>query len=219
MRSRHAPIVILGGGLAGMAAAIPLGQRCLVLERDARPGGLVTSLEADGYWFDTVLHLLHFQTEEIKREIRGWVGPDLTRIDRQAWVETAAGRAPYPLQQNLSFLDADTIVACLMDLIACSANDSSAFADLKDRMRSTFGDALCDLFFIPYNEKMWKRPLEELPADSLAWTIPRPDLRQIVTGAIAPDADTNSYNADGWYPIPPAGAPVRGMEVLSRAMA
>jgi protoporphyrinogen oxidase len=41
----------------------------------------------------------------------------------------------------------------------------------------------------------------------------------VLAGAADPDAESGSYNADGWYPRPPRGAPVRGMEVVSRALA
>ena len=67
--------LILGAGLAGLAAADALGDRAIVLERNAEPGGLVHADCFDGYWFDRVLHLLYFadpKTEARIRRLLGW---------------------------------------------------------------------------------------------------------------------------------------------------
>src|SRR5438105_2595593 len=48
-------VVIVGGGIAGLAAAYELHQRGLsfvVLERDTRPGGVIFSEEIDGFTID-----------------------------------------------------------------------------------------------------------------------------------------------------------------------
>ena len=65
-----ADVVILGGGVTGLAAGSVLRDRAIVLERDARPGGLVRTEPIDGYWFDTVLHLLHLSDAGVERRVR-----------------------------------------------------------------------------------------------------------------------------------------------------
>lgn len=223
MTGRHltAPYVILGGGLAGMAAALPLGERSVVLEAADRPGGLVRSQHIDGYWFDTVLHLMHVADAETLSRIQGWLGDVLQPLDRVAWVEMPFGRVRYPFQQNLSSLPLELAVACLSDMARAvyQPNHEGAGDSLRRRFVDRFGQSLCDLFFHPYNEKLWKRPLDTLPASGLAWTIPSPDFPEVLRGALATDANDRSYNSDAWYPRPAAGAPLRGMEVLSAAMA
>ena len=53
---RHVPdVVIVGGGIAGLAAAYELSRQgvgCVVLERHARPGGVIFSEEVDGFTID-----------------------------------------------------------------------------------------------------------------------------------------------------------------------
>jgi protoporphyrinogen/coproporphyrinogen III oxidase len=47
--------VVVGGGIAGLAAAYELsrqGVECVVLERHARPGGVIFSEEVDGFTID-----------------------------------------------------------------------------------------------------------------------------------------------------------------------
>jgi protoporphyrinogen oxidase len=72
---------------------------------------------------------------------------------------------------------------------------------------NTFGQALCDIFFFPYNEKCWKYPLGDMTSEGQTWNINKPF-----------DAG-KTYNAEGYYPMPHKRAPFRGMEILPREMA
>ena len=53
------PTVILGGGLAGMSAALHLRRPWLLLERESALGGLARTEERDGFFFDRTGHWLH----------------------------------------------------------------------------------------------------------------------------------------------------------------
>jgi protoporphyrinogen oxidase len=217
--ARH---VILGGGLAGMAAALPLGDSAVVLEAADRPGGLVRSHHFDGYWFDAVLHLLHVGDEATLTRIKSWLGDVLQPLQRVAWIEMEFGRVRYPFQQNLFALPPGLAADCLIDMARVTFArevEERPTDSFRQRLLHRFGQGLCEMFFFPYNEKIWKRSLDSLPASGFAWTIPSPDFRQVLHGALAKQVDDASYNSNSWYPVPPADAPLRGMEVLSAAMA
>jgi protoporphyrinogen oxidase len=77
---------------------------------------------------------------------------------------------------------------------------------------------MCERFFFPYNEKMWRRPLEALAPSGFHWNLARPDLDEILRGAFGIPSP-GAYNATGWYPRPARGATTRGMEVLTQALA
>ena len=208
--------VILGGGVAGMSAASVLGDRCVVLERESRPGGLVRSENVGGYWFDRVLHLLHFQDADTEELVRPLLAEELACCPPEAWVETSAGVTRYPFQMNLGALDPSTVSACLADL--AEVRRVPPPADLGESLLCTFGSTMCDLFMLPYNRKLWQRPLETLEPD-VAWTVARPAFGDVLRGAVSPGNEFTPYNARGWYPRPGAGASPRGMERLSLALA
>ena len=107
--------VILGGGLTGLAAATRLGRAAVVLEADARPGGLVRTERFGEYWFDRVSHLLFFPNEEVEADVRGRVGDVLAPCPPSAWVTTHSGVARFPLQHHLGHLRADVVERCLRD--------------------------------------------------------------------------------------------------------
>lgn len=215
-----ADILILGGGLTGLAAASLLGDRAILLERESNPGGLVTTLCFDGYWFDRVVHLLYFHDSDTRMRIRALLGSILAPTPAKAWVNTAGGTVPYPLQMNLGGLRRDCLVTCLRDLAKVSFETNSVPArNYRQMLQRQFGDSLCELFFWPYNRKMWRRDLEGLAPSGFQWNIARPDFERVLRSTLGASGTEEAYNAKGFYPRPPANSPVRGMEVLSRALA
>jgi protoporphyrinogen oxidase len=205
--------------VAGLAAAWELGDAAITLEGEARPGGLVRTDCIDGYWFDHVLHLLHFQDPAIEKRIRALIGGDLFPLNTEAFVETAQGVARFPIQLHLAGLQPNASAACLAGLVrAAHDTNSSRPANYEDMLLRSFGRELCELFFFPYNRKQWKRPLDTLAPSGFQWNIARPDLDSATRGAIDPEHRALAYNANAWYPRP-QGNGVRGMEVLSRALA
>jgi len=217
--------LILGAGLAGLAAADALGDRApaadvVVLEREETPGGLVRAECFDGYWFDHVLHLLYFADPKTETRICQLLGDDLAPCPPVAWVETADGVVRYPFQMHLRGLQPATIVRCLADLAEVTyAPGNGRAAHFEEMLLRTFGRGMCDTFMLPYNRKMWKRRLDGLAPSGFTWNITPPDFKKVLHGALTTDTGFQAYNATGWYPRPPKDAPIRGMQVLSRALA
>jgi len=212
--------LVLGAGLAGLAAARALGADALVLEKDDRPGGIARSERLGAWHFDRAIHVLYFADEATKQRVFAAQGHALADCPPEAWVETAAGVARYPLQLHLGGLDPAFVARCLADLERTFARPGQAeIRNFEEFLRRSFGDALCELFFLPYNRKMWRRPLDTLAPSGFQWNIVRPDLAQVQRGARERDARFAAYNAEGLYPRPPAGAALRGIEVLARALA
>jgi protoporphyrinogen oxidase len=92
-------------------------------------------------------------------------------------------------------------------------------ANYEEMLRQSFGEGMCETFFLPYNRKMWKRPLVELAPSGFHWNIARPSVSEVLGGLAEPEESTATYNSAAWYPRPPPGAPTRGMECLTQALA
>ncbi len=213
-------VLILGAGLAGLSAASVLGDQAIVLEREARPGGLVRTHCFDGYWFDHVIHLLYFPDAQTEARIRALEGVELEPCVPAAWVETAAGTVRFPFQMHLAGLKREAILRCIADLAEVTLRRSNSPANFEELLLTTFGRGMCDVFMLPYNRKMWKRPLDTLATSGFTWNIARPDFEQVLRGAVNGGDDSfKAYNSAGWYPQPAVDAPQRGMEVLSQALA
>ena len=217
----EAEFLVLGGGIAGLAAAAELGARALVLERDDRPGGLVRTDCLQGYWFDHVLHLLHFGDAAVQARVQRLLGDVLAPCPPVAWIECEAGTVRYPFQLNLGGLEHGAAVQSLTDFArACFGPQSpDPPGDYQELLLRMFGETICRLFLLPYNRKMWRRPLDSLAPHGFVWNVARPRFEEALEGMLHPNAARPAYNTNAFYPRPPPDAPLRGMEVLSRALA
>jgi protoporphyrinogen oxidase len=213
-------VVVLGGGLAGLTTGSVLGSHAIVLERATRPGGLVRTENFGGYWFDHVIHLLYFSDPDIERRVQQIIGPEFQRCPPAAYVQLQEGRVRYPFQINLANLPIETVTQCVHDYAAATFSPPVEPArNYEQLLRQTFGNAMCELFFLPYNRKMWLRDLQELAPTGFQWNLARPPLHEVIRGALRGTSTGAAYNAAGWYPRPGPDAAQRGMEILSRAFA
>ena len=121
-------IVILGGGLAGLATAYFLkGLPHVVLEADAAPGGLCRSRTVDGFVFDYTGHLLHVRdprAEALLDEL--WPGV-FEVVERRAAIRTRGVTLPFPFQANLHGLPPEVVADCIL-----GAAEAAECADLWD---------------------------------------------------------------------------------------
>src|SRR5688500_6897410 len=217
---QQSEFLVLGAGVAGLAAAATLGDRAVVFEREDRPGGLVRTECFDGYWFDHVIHLLYFADPEIEARVHALAGEHMRPCPPRGTVHFPDGVVPYPFQSHLAGLPPREVMKCVRDFADAALADGSASptTNYETLLLRTFGKAMCERFFFPYNRKMWKRPLDSLAPSGFQWNMQRPSFDTVIRGALG-DTGANAYNARGWYPVPPPDAECRGMEVLSRGLA
>ena len=197
-REETTPILIAGAGLSGLACArsLPPGGYLLV-ESESEPGGLCRSVVRDGFTFDHSGHLLH-ATPAQAEAIAPLLPEGLRTIARRARVRLFDRTGDYPFQANLGFLPPAQRDECLAGFEAVSdkAQDASSLATW---CRSTFGDGITRHFLRPYNEKLYRVPLEQMSADWVNY-IPRPDLEQVRAGAAGRPVSGVGYNATFRYP-------------------
>lgn len=220
MRTVTRQCIVLGAGLAGMAAAMDLEDSAVVLEKELRAGGLTRTECFNGFWFDHVLHLIYFHDQRTEKRIRGIMGTTLAPCRAESWVETARGAVRFPFQMHLGGLDRESIVRCLNDLADVTFSPKVKKPEnFEEMLLGTFGTEMCEIFLFPYNRKVWKRSLATLAPSGFQWTITPPDFKDVLRGALDCDRLYPAYNSNGWYPRVPAGAPLRGIELLSEALA
>ncbi len=167
--------VILGGGLAGLAAAIRLkelgAKNVTVLERAATPGGLAISLSFDGVASDLGPHRLYTELPEVEQFYSDVAGPEIFSIRRQSSMFLHGKFLHYPLgfidmlrgpgPLRLAKFGASWLAAQARD--AMGRIDKQTFQGVMD---SAFGHALFAYLIGPYIEKVWKTRPSELDAEA-----------------------------------------------------
>lgn len=160
---------ILGGGPSGLAFANRLLQAgvtsFVLLEKEAEAGGLCRSTTVDGAPLD--LGGGHFL--DVRRPA---VLEFLFRfMPRSEWVEHARvatirlrGREiDHPLESNLWQLpEADQAEFLFSIARAGCVNGRPAPEGFEAWVRWKLGDRIADEYMLPYNRKMWCRPLDQL---------------------------------------------------------
>lgn len=196
-------IVILGGGLAGLATAHFLGGRPhVVLEAEETPGGLCRSRNVGGFLFDYTGHLLHLRDPRIVALMDAMLPGAFETIERRAVIRTRGVTLPFPFQANLHGLPKEVVLECIVgaaEALASPVPDDPGIS-FRDWSLAVLGKGISDAFMFPYNAKLFRRDPAEMTADWVSWAVPRPNLREVVRGALGVANVGMGYNATFRYP-------------------
>ncbi len=209
-------IAVLGGGLTGLAVGYYLGTVPFhIFEKERTPGGLCRSHVQGGFTFDFTGHLLHVRDDGVWNLVGRMVKGGLGAIDRNAAVFTHGQYLHYPFQANLHGLPPEVVLECVEGFIEASAGargEGAGAVSFKQWLRARFGDGMCRHFFFPYNAKLWRADLDTLTIDWTGRSIPRPTLREVLSGALNMPNTGMGYNARFLYPVSGGiGALVEGL--------
>jgi len=183
--------VILGAGITGLSIAYYLKEKNIdftIIEREKNPGGLCSNINIDGYTFNYTGHFLHCKTSYVRNLARKLI-PDIKTIKRNSYIYLNKRIIPYPIQSNRKYLPPKSRIKSLLGYFLRSKKKPE---NLEDWFIYNFGRELYNIFFLPYNEKLWRYPLKDISPDFLASYVPR----------TSPDSseETIEYNAEFLYP-------------------
>lgn len=171
--SERAPLVVLGSGPAGLAAAWQAARRgheVTVLERADRVGGLAGSFDVAGVRVDHGSHRLHPATPpHLMSDLRGLLGEDLQTRPRNGRLRVAGSWVGFPLRpaELLRALPPATIARIGTEAVAAPLRrrEQPSFAAA---LRKGLGPTLYREMYAPYAEKLWGLPGERISADQAA---------------------------------------------------
>ena len=198
-------IVIVGAGLAGLSTAYHLaGVPYRVYEREEEVGGLCRSYRKDGFTFDYTGHLLHFRQPAIKALVEQLLAGKLQKHSRKSFIYSHQTYTEYPFQVNTHGLPPEVVRECLLGFIETLTKPASSIA-AKDRsfkqwILENLGEGMAKHFMVPFNEKLWQVSLDELTSDWVSWLVPKPELKDVINGALGVKDKAFGYNPSFLYP-------------------
>jgi len=201
-RGGHRDVVILGAGLAGLAAARHLRAPYRLLEAADRVGGLCTTTVDRGFRFDRTGHLLHLRDPRIRAWVVGLLGDRLLRIERRSRIFSHGVYTRYPFQANTFGLPPPVAYECLSGFLAAwdRRERGPEPRDFERFILKYFGVGIARHFMVPYNTKLWGVPPRELSADWTDRFVPKPDREDVLKGAVGLHDRELGYNAEFLYP-------------------
>jgi len=180
-------IAVLGCGYAGLLVAIKAKRsnssaEVLCIDRDFA-GGLLRSVALNGFVFDVGgSHVVFSKRREIVEGILS-SGGEWVRRERLAYVYMDGRFIPYPFENGIYVLPAELRVRYGLSILkALISSSGERPRNLREWIVNTFGEEVASDYLIPYNEKIWKRPLEQISADwaYIPGRLPLPSLEDIV---------------------------------------
>jgi protoporphyrinogen oxidase len=182
--------VILGAGVAGLGAALRLGEagrwRPLLLERDDRPGGLARSLHFKGVSSDLGPHRIHTEIPEVGELIERIAAKSLYTVQRRSHIFLNGRFLPYPpsalaMARNLGPLRLARFGA---SYLAGKLSTEPAEETFESIMQAAFGPALYDYLLRPYIAKTWKTDPSLLHADTARVRVSAGSLAKMIRGLV-----------------------------------
>lgn len=196
--------VILGAGIAGLGAGRAFhekGVAATIFEKSSEPGGHTRSHRAKGFAFDEGPHVSFTKNERVQDIFAEAVDGEYTTLSSYVdnwyygrWIK-------HPAQVNLAALDTDLKTRCLLDFIAASAKPlAEEPANYLEWLISVYGDTFAREFPAVYGLKYHTLPAEKM---STVWIGPRmyrPDLEEVLRGAMTEETPDVHYIPHFRYP-------------------
>ena len=205
---------ILGGGWAGMLVAKKLlkgnsGNLAIIEARKGiELGGLLKSEVVKGFTFDCGgPHLLFSKDVKILSEINNILGENSSRRERNNFVFFKKQYIQYPFENGIYQLPPSERVKFINGMIErmlfIARNKEWRPENFLDWITGFFGDDIAEEYLIPYNRKIWKRPLDKIAAD---WVfspgrLPFPELNSMLLTVAGIPTVGYKEQAHFYYPI------------------
>ncbi len=204
---------VIGAGASGLSASLLLDGEVAIFEATDRAAGHCATTVRDGWTFDRGPHIMFSRNREVLDFMVRSLGQNVHQSRRNNVICMEGSFLKYPIENDLGSLPSEARNCCLLDFLFNEhAGLATSPANLHEWFLGVFGTSLTDLYFKPYNEKIWKVPLAEL---SMSWSerIPQPPPEDVVKGALG--INTEGYLHQLYFHYPSVG----GYEAITSAWA
>jgi protoporphyrinogen oxidase len=200
-----APVVVLGSGMAALGATERLraaGEPFLVFDAASHFGGHTSSARhPDGFVFDDGPHVSFTRDERIRAILTGFVGGREHTVPARINNYWHGHRLTHPIQMHLNELPADIVVPILVDFIEARSAPPAEIANYRDWLHAAYGSTFARTFPEVYGRKYHTTGPETMTTDWLGPRMYRPDLDEILRGALGVSRPSTHYVTEFRYPL------------------
>jgi protoporphyrinogen oxidase len=172
-----------------------------VLEARSGAGGTASSVEVGGYTFDHGPHIMFSRDTAILDFMIASLGGNVHQCRRNNRISLGGRLVKYPFENDLSSLGLEGAYACARDYFLNPYKERHPQpGNLREWFLHHFGQAMCEMYFFPYNEKVWNVPVEEL---SMLWAerIPQPPPEDVLRSAMGYATEGYLHQLHYHYPL------------------
>lgn len=198
-------VAIIGGGVSGLTVAHQLKNRYAVTiyEKENSCGGLIRCKNVagslyhlcGGHIFNTKRKdVLDFFWSKFDKE------RDFISAERNSVVYFAESQIiPYPIENHAYLFSSDTLKCFIEDLVQMPNVNMMIPKNFEEFLKTRFGRTLYELYFKPYNEKLWRCDLRNVPMDWLEGKLPMPSVQEIIYNNIHQVKEKNFVHSTFYY--------------------
>lgn len=179
-------LAIIGAGISGLAVAHLLKQKYKVVlfEKETVAGGLIRCIRVNG----SLYHICGGHVFNSKKQnVLDWFWNrfdkdcEFSKAIRNSVVfMTESKHVPYPIENYVYLFEPEIQKSIIHDLLALYKSNSRQSENFEEFLKNHFGTTLYKLYFKPYNEKVWRRDLDNVPLSWLEGKLPMPNIEEIL---------------------------------------
>jgi protoporphyrinogen oxidase len=201
-------VTIIGSGISGLSISRMLSDRfeVQILEKAEKIGGLIKCDRIDGNLFHRVGgHVFNSKN----KVVLDWFWKHFDRDNeflqatRNAKIFLNNSLVGYPLENYLYQLpetQVREIINELIDLCSTGTKDVSNYDNFKDFLEGNFGKGLYQLYFGPYNSKIWNTDISNVPLEWLEGKLPMPKIKEVIISNILKKEENLMVHSSFYYP-------------------
>jgi len=197
-------VSIVGSGMAGLGAARRCrqeGVESVVYEKLARPGGHTRSyVDPSGFIFDDGPHISFTKDERLQRLLAEAVDGEFEILQARVNNHWRGHWIKHPAQCNLHGLPAELVSDALRDFVYAQAREADEIDNYEQWLRASYGDTFAETFPMEYGWKYHTAPASEMSTDWLGPRLYRPELEELLNGALSPTTPEVHYVSHFRYP-------------------
>jgi protoporphyrinogen oxidase len=201
-------VIVIGSGISGLSISNMLspGYDVKILEKAAKVGGLIKCVRINGNLFHLVGgHVFNSKNHEVLE----WFW---NKFDKEKEFLKAVRNAKilydnkvigYPIENFIYQLPEDIARNIIKDLLILVKDNVDTFRskDFKSFLKQSFGPTLYNIYFGPYNSKIWNTDLSSVPLDWLEGKLPMPNVEEILNSNILKVEEGNMVHSTFYYPV------------------
>ena len=197
-------IAVIGAGISGLTVANMLkgSNDVTVFERESRPGGLVKCETVGGSLFHTCGgHVFNSKRKDVLDWFWGRFDreQEFHKAERYSVVFMPGNRVvPYPVENHVYYFPQDVQKKVIEEIMEIKAG-GKAPENFEEFLIGRFGRTLYEQYFKPYNTKVWRRPLADIPLDWLEGKLPMPTPEEILFNNFNHVEEKSFVHSTFWY--------------------
>ncbi|MGH1493696.1 MAG: protoporphyrinogen/coproporphyrinogen oxidase [Acidimicrobiales bacterium] len=196
--------IVLGSGMAAWGASDRLKSEGItprLFDKNSFAGGHTATFENKGFYFDDGPHISFTSIERMQQVFSQAVDADfeVLRADVDNWYE--GQWVIHPAIANLFGLPTELVAQIIEDFVAVSATPApESFANYNEWLLAAFGKTFADKFPAAYGRKYHTVDPTLMNTSWLGPRLYRPDVGELIRGALAPAVTKQHYVDTFRYP-------------------